>query len=181
MDAIAIIEKHYDPESRAFHLLIHHSRMVAEKALKIARRVAHLDPDPAFVQEAAMLHDIGMFLTREPALGCYGEKPYLCHGVLGRELLEREGFPRHALVCERHVGVGISLGDIEKMDLPLPARDMLPLSIEEQIVCYADKFFSKDAEFLLKEKSLEKIRSGIAGFGEHKLRRFDEWLEVFGA
>jgi uncharacterized protein len=180
VNPIAIIKKYYAPESRAFHLLIHHSRMVTEKALRIAGRVAYLSPDLSFIQEAAMLHDIGIFLTREPALGCCGEKAYICHGFLGRELLEREGFSQHALVCERHVGVGISLRDIEKMNLPLPARDMLPLTIEEQIICYADKFFSKDAESLLKEKSLEKIRSGIAGFGEDKLKRFDEWLTMFG-
>jgi len=181
VDPIAIIKKYYAPESKAFHLLIHHSRMVTEKALRLAGRLAHLNPDLSFIEEAAMLHDIGIFLTRDPELGCFGENPYICHGFLGRELLEREGFPQHALVCERHVGVGISLRDIEKMDLPLPARDMLPLTIEEQVICFADKFFSKDAESLLEEKPLEKIRSGISGFGEGKLRRFEEWLKIFGA
>lgn len=180
MDPIGIIEKYYDPESRAHYFLINHSTAVTEKALRIASRVKHLSPDLAFIREAAMLHDIGIFLTDEPKIGCHGDKAYICHGYLGRELIEREGFPRHALVCERHVGVGISLWEIEGRNLSLPKRDMLPVTIEEQIICFADKFFSKDTDSLLKEKPLERIRSGIAAFGADKLRRFDEWLKLFG-
>ena len=59
-------------------------------------------------------------------------------------------------------------------------RDMMPVSIEEQIVCFADKFYSKDADFLDKEKPLETVRKGIARFGEDKLLRFDEWVKMFG-
>jgi uncharacterized protein len=59
-------------------------------------------------------------------------------------------------------------------------RDMVPVSIEEQIVCFADKFYSKDADFLEKEKPLETVRKGIARFGEKKLKQFDEWGKMFG-
>jgi uncharacterized protein len=180
MDSLAIIEQYYSPESTAYHFVVHHSRMVTEKALQIASRLRYPGVDMNFIQEAAMLHDIGIFYTDEPGIGCYGDRPYICHGFLGRELLENEGFPDHALVCERHVGVGLTQKEIEENKLPLPARDMIPMSIEEQIICYADKFFSKDAEFLLKEKPLEKIRRGIARYGEDKLRRFNEWATLFG-
>ncbi len=180
MDPLKIIEKYYNPESKAYHFLIHHSRIVTEKALRIAERVKHIHPDLNFIREASMLHDIGIFLTNEPRIGCFGDKTYICHGYLGRELLEKEGFPRHALVCERHVGVGLTVKDIEENNLPVPMRDMIPLTIEEQIICYADKFFSKDSEFLLTEKPLERVRNGIAKFGEDKLRKFDEWLKYFG-
>jgi len=180
MDTIKLLKKYYAPESPAFLLLVGHGRMVAAKALSIAGRVTHLNPDLKFIEQAAMLHDIGILFTNEPAIGCFGEKTYLCHGYLGREILEKEGLPRHALVCERHVGVGITLKDIEKNNLPLPGRDMMPVSIEEQIICYADKFYSKDADFLEKEKPIEKVRKGIARFGEDKLLRFDEWVKIFG-
>lgn len=154
--------------------------MVTEKALKIAQNVMHLNPDLNFIEEAAMLHDIGMFLTDKPEIGCYGDKPYICHGYLGREILEKEGLTRHALVCERHVGIGISLKDIEEKNFPLPKRDMMPISIEEQIICYADKFFSKNADFLLEERSIKRIREYISKLGEEKLRQFDEWTKLFG-
>ena len=180
MDPIKIIRKYYQPDSKAFYLLIHHSRIVAEKALTIAHRAAHLKADIRFIEESAMLHDIGILATNEPKLGCYGDKPYICHGCTGREILEREGLPEHALVCERHVGVGISLKDIGEKNLPIPERDMIPISLEEKIICFADKFFSKDEESLLMEKPLEKVRMGIAKFGQEQMERFDEYVKLFG-
>jgi uncharacterized protein len=179
VDPINIIRKYYSPESKAYYLLTRHSGMVAEKSVRIAQRVRHLHSDPDFIREAAMLHDIGIFLTNEPVIGCHGDREYICHGYLGREILEKEGLPRHALVCERHVGVGLSAAEIEDKNLPVPKRDMLPVSIEEQIICFADKFFSKDADFLLQEKPLDMVRKGIARFGPEKLRRFDEWVKLF--
>jgi uncharacterized protein len=180
MNPEKLIEKYYAPGSMVYHFLIQHSRMVMEKALRIAERVKYPGPDMNFIQEAAMLHDIGVLFTNEPGIGCYGDKPYICHGYLGRELLEKEGFPRHAPVCERHVGVGLTQKEIEEKILPIPGRDMIPLTIEEQIICYADKFFSKDTEFLMKEKPIEQVRHGIAIYGNDKLKRFDEWAERFG-
>lgn len=180
MNPLEIIEKYYTPGSSAHHFLLQHSRMVTEKALRIASRLSHLKPDLVFIEEASMLHDIGIFLTKEPKIGCFGDKKYICHGYLGREILEKEGLDRHALVCERHVGVGLTIKDIEKKNLPLPKRDMVPVTIEEQIICFADKFFSKYSDFLLTEKPLKRVRKGIAKFGEDKLRQFDEWVKIFG-
>ena len=107
------------------------------------------------MEEAAMLHDIGIFLTHAPSLGCNGPHPYLKHGHLGCKLLEKEGLPKHALVCERHVGVGITRKDVLDHKLPLPAKDMLPLSLEEKIICYADKFFSKNGAYAASRKNPE--------------------------
>ncbi len=179
MDPIRIIEKYYSSETEAYNFLVQHSKMVALKALEVAGRVRHLNPDIKFVEEAAMLHDIGIFLTKAPHLGCYGDNPYICHGYIGRELLEKEGFPRHAIVCETHVGVGLTVKDIEEKNFPIPKRDMTPTTIEEKIICFADKFFSKDND-PLKEKPIPRIREFIARFGDDKLRRFDEWLRLFG-
>jgi len=180
MDPEDILKRYYNPESRAFYIIIQHSIKVREKALEIARRVKHLHPDPSFIREAAMLHDIGIFLTRAPQIGCcYGNSPYICHGYLGREILEKEGLSEYALICERHVGVGITVRDIEEKSLPLPKRDMVPITIEEQIICFADKFFSKVSDSLLKERNLESVRERIARFGVEKLKRFDSWVEIF--
>lgn len=178
MDPIKIIEKYYKPGTKAYLFLVPHSKMVAQKAVYIANKVKHLNPDMKFIEEATMLHDIGIFLTNAPQLGCYGNKPYICHGYLGKELLESEGLPKHAMVCENHVGVGLTVRDIEENSLPLPKKDMLPITIEEQIICFADKFFSKDND-PLKEKPIQKIREFIEKFGEDKLKRFDEWARLF--
>ncbi|MBE0426758.1 MAG: HDIG domain-containing protein [Nitrospirae bacterium] len=181
MNPLKIIGKYYSSDSIAYNLLIKHSGMVTEKALNIATKVLHLNPDLKFIEEAAMLHDIGIFLTNEPEIGCYGDKPYICHGYLGRKLLEREGLLKHGLVCERHIGVGLNIKDIIEKNLPVPKRDMVPVSIEEQIICFADKFFSKDSDFLMKEKPFELIRKGIARYGKDKLKKFDDWIKIFGA
>lgn len=178
MNPVGIIKKYYMPETVAYNFLVQHSEMVTQKAIEVAKRVSHLNPDTKFIEEAAMLHDIGIFLTNAPQLGCHGNKPYICHGYLGREILEKEGFPRHALVCETHVGAGLTIEDIEKHNFPIPKRDMMPKTIEEQVICYADKFFSKDNE-PLKEKPIQKIREFIGKFGEDKLRQFDEWIIFF--
>jgi len=179
MDPLMIIEKYYDRNSTAYDILVAHAKAVTGKSLAIAGRLKHPAPDEAFVEAAAMLHDIGIFRTNEPGIGCHGDKPYLCHGYLGRELLEREGLPRHALVCERHVGVGITVEDIERNGLPLPRRDMLPLTIEEQIICFADKFFSKRPDSLGLERPLEEVRKSIARYGPDKLKKFEEMFVLF--
>ncbi len=157
-----------------------HGRLVAEKSLAAAQRVPHLEPDLEFIREAAMLHDIGIFMIDAPELGCIGKHPYIAHGRLGRELLEEMGLRRHALVCERHVGVGISAEDVKTHGLPLPERDMLPVSIEERIICYADKFFSKNGcKGTPREKSIQEILATLASYGEDKMSRFQSWVELF--
>jgi uncharacterized protein len=180
MDPIKLIQKYYKTDSKAYSLLIPHSKAVTKKALEIAARVPNLKPDLKFIKEAAMLHDIGIFLVNDPELNCFGDMPYVCHGYLGREILEKEGLPRHALVCERHVGTGLTIKDIEKQNIPAPKRDMLPVSIEEKIICFADKFFSKNKKFLQKEKSIEQIRKGLAKFGEDKVETFNDFFKEFG-
>lgn len=178
-NALTIIEKYYAPDSKAYYFLVQHGKLVANKALQVAARVKELDPDTAFIVEAAMLHDIGIYLTDEPSLGCYGSHPYICHGYLGRELLDKESLPAHALVCERHVGAGITIADIESVGLPLPKRDMVPLTLEEKIICFADKFYSKSEHGLTREKSVNDILSLLSRYGDRTARKFKEWVIQF--
>lgn len=177
MNALSLIDKFYPRENELKHILLAHSRSVADKALALAARHPELGLDLAFVEEAALLHDIGIFLTHAPGIGCTGEHPYICHGFLGADLLRAEGLPRHALVCERHTGAGLSLKDIQERGLPLPHRDMLPVSPEEQLICLADKFFSKT--HLEREKTLEQARRSVSKHGEEGALRFDELCRRF--
>lgn len=177
MDALAIIDKYYPTENELKHTLLVHSRSVADKALQIADRHPELNLDRQFLEEAALLHDIGVFLTDAPSIGCFGDKPYICHGSLGADLMRQEGFPRHALVCERHTGAGLSLEQILRENLPVPHRDLLPVSLEEQVICFADKFFSKT--HLDREKSVEKALASLERFGEEGVSRFKMWCELF--
>jgi len=179
MDPIEIIKEYYEPGSRAYNTLIQHGVNVARKAVEAAGKVPHLNPDVKFIEEAAMLHDIAIFLTNTPELDCSGTYPYLCHGYLGREILVNIGLVKHALVCERHVGVGITAEEIRRRQLPLPERDMVPVSIEEQIICFADKFFTKNGLKSDTEKPVEEILRKLATFGTDKVETFQSWVRLF--
>jgi uncharacterized protein len=156
-----------------------HAVAVARKAVEVASRLPRLGPDIAFIEEAAMLHDIGICFTNAPSIGCRGTYPYVCHGYLGRQLLEDRGLGRHALVCERHVGTGLSAAEIHGRGLPLPERDMLPESIEEQIICYADKFFSKKNKELNTERPISEVIRDLEKYGPEPVRRFLDWVDRF--
>ena len=177
MDPIEIINRYYTNTSDVYHILVTHSRSVSDKALAIARMHPELNLDTRFVEEAAMLHDIGIYLCNAPEIDCHGEAEYICHGYLGADILRREGLPKHALVCERHTGTGISPQMIIERNLPIPHRDMRPVSMEEQLICFADKFYSKTK--LEMEKSVEKVRKGLARFGDETLLQFDTWCKLF--
>ena len=177
MNCLEIIDRYYHDNRDLRVLLIRHSEDVACKALDIARLHPELDIDREFVFEAAMLHDIGIFKTSAPEIYCFGNEPYLRHGISGAELLRGEGLPRHALVCERHIGVGLTKEEIAARQLPLPPVDFLPVSLEEQLVCFSDCFFSKTKPD--KEKSVESLRRKMEKFGTRQLKQFDTWCELF--
>jgi len=179
MNPIDIINEFYKPGSKSGEILLKHSQAVAEKALRVVERIPDLKPDTRFIEEAAMIHDIGIFYTNTPSIECNGTYPYVCHGYLGRKLMEDMGYPRHALVCERHVGVGLSIDDINKFNLPLPMRNMIPVSLEEQIVCYADKFFSKKRGKYGEELTVEAVIKKIEIYGRNQALRFKVWLDLF--
>ena len=177
MNPYSIIEKYYTPKSELHSILINHSQSVTDKALNIARNHPELNIDTQFISEAGMLHDIGIFMTNAPSIQCFGEYPYIAHGYLGGELLLKEGYPKHALVCERHTGAGLTLSEIIEQNLPIPHREMMPISIEEQVICFADCFFSKTK--LGQEKSVDKITVSLSKFGERSPMQFKKWCDIF--
>lgn len=181
IDTYSIIYRYYEQGSPLCNLLIKHSEQVAALARQLAERMTsnHIPVDIDFVVEAAMLHDVGIIHTNAPGIHCHGSEPYIRHGILGRSMLDQMGLFRHALVCERHTGTGLSTKEIEEQNLPLPHRDLLPLSLEEKIVCYADKFFSKSHPDAV--RSVEVARSKLLKFGEETIARFDEMYSHFGA
>ena len=177
MNPLDIISRYYPKESDAYRILVTHSRSVTDKALAIASRHPEMKLDLTFIEEAAMLHDIGIFLCNAPGIDCHGEAEYICHGYLGAELMRKEGLPRHARVCERHTGTGITQQMIEERNLPLPHRDFVPETMEEQLICFADKFFSKTK--LEKEKAADKVRQSLTRYGKETVERFDNWCKLF--
>ena len=126
-----------------------------------------------------MLHDIGIVKINDEEIFCTGDLPYISHGVEGRKILEAEGLKKHALVCERHTGVGIFRDEIIARNLPLTKRDMLAVSLEEKIISYADLFFSKDPKKIWYERTVEEARATIEKFGKKHIDIFEEWQKQF--
>jgi uncharacterized protein len=177
MDYQKIIDKYYPSENELRRILLIHSRQVANRCLKIAKAHPELRLDVEFLEESAMLHDIGIFRCDAPSIQCFGMEPYIRHGQIGAELLRSLGWERYARVAERHTGTGLTASQIVSQHLPLPPQDFVPEAIEEQVVCYADKFYSKshpDRVLTVVEaaQSLEK-------FGHEGVERFLVWAKMF--
>ena len=172
MDYLSIIDKYYSGQKELKALLLHHSRQVADKALELCAAHPEWQADTQFVEEAAMLHDIGIIRCNAPSIHCHGAEPYICHGHIGAEMLRHEGFARHARVAERHTGSGLTREQIIAQGLPLPAEDFVPETIEEKVICYADKFFSKSHPERI--ASPEHIRQTMLKFGNGSLERWEQ-------
>ena len=177
MESINIINKYYTKGTKLYKILVVHSKAVRDKAVELALLHPEYKMDIQFIKEAAMLHDIGIFLTNAHGIECYGNNPYICHGYLGAELLRKEGYPKHALVCERHTGTGLTKEMVEEFNVGLPIKDMLPLSMEEKVICYADKFFSKTK--LDKEKTLEEVEKSLSRYGKDTMDNFKKLKTLF--
>lgn len=173
-----IIDKYYGGCDELRHILLTHSQSVVQRALRIAANHPQLRIDTNFVLEATMLHDIGIIRVDAPGIHCHGTEPYIRHGVCGAEILRNEHLPEsYARVCERHTGAGLTLHDILSQNLPLPHHDLQPETIEEKLICYADKFFSKT--HLDREKNIQQAEKSLAKFGGDTLARFREMKRLF--
>ena len=101
IDCLSIIQRYYTPGNDDYRVLVLHSRQVTDLAVKLGQRLIDkgVPVDLEFVEEAAMLHDIGMCRTDAPGIHCYGTEPYIRHGILGRQMLDAIGLVRHGRVC----------------------------------------------------------------------------------
>lgn len=128
-EALALHKKYGSSER-----IVTHCRTVASVAMGIAdefeRRGKQVDSD--VVLAGALLHDIGR--TRIQTVG---------HGLEGSEILQGEGVDDKVVeVVRTHVGAGISSEEARK--LGLPDLGYVPRTMEEKIVCFADKMVDSD-------------------------------------
>ncbi len=80
----------------------------------------------ALLEAGALLHDIGRSKTHD-----------LSHAVEGCKIAERIGLSDDIIsIIQNHIGAGVTKEEAVAMDLP--ARDFIPLSLEEKIVAAAD-------------------------------------------
>lgn len=206
MDYLALIHRYYPEDNALRRMLLHHSRQVCARALQIVERHPELGANRNLVEAGAMLHDIGIFLTDAPGIHCHGTAHYILHGSLGAQLLRNEAkqlkkekqqeeqlkaeqpqaiqlqeelhfYEALARICERHTGTGLTRQTIIERGLPDPQQDLLPETIEEQIICYADKFYSKS--HLERERTITQTLQSLEKFGDEGVEKFRHWTELF--
>ena len=197
MTALDIIHHFYPQDTPLRRLLLLHSQCVADKALTILdqceRQGKHLDIDRQLVLDGAMLHDIGICRCDARGILCEGAEPYICHGTIGAQMLrdylaelKQEGqnvadvnLEACARICERHTGAGLTVRNILDQQLPItPVRDLLPETLEEQLVCLADKFFSKSGD-ASQEKDFARVCRSMEKFGADTVERFQQLCSTF--
>ncbi len=117
-----------------------HSINVANKALKIANKIKKIQVNKNLVEIGALLHDIGRCISHG-----------FDHGLLGGEILLSYGLSeRLARICETHLLGGLDKEDAKKVGLPI--KDYLPNTLEEKIVCLADKHMKGRHEVSIEDR-----------------------------
>ena len=123
---------------------------ISEKLVEELKRVG-VKVDKKAVVRGALLHDIGR--TKEHSVK---------HGFFGGEILRKDGYNKKIIrIVENHVGGGIDKQACAKLGMPV--RDFIPISLEEKIVCLADKYV-EDNQIKPLEETLSKFNE-ILGDG----------------
>ncbi|MDP2750491.1 MAG: HD domain-containing protein [Nanoarchaeota archaeon] len=136
--AVELLRTSFGRNDYGFRKVLEHSRAVQRTALGIAKKLARkgIFLDIPFIKSGSLLHDIGRSKCPPKT------KSSIKHGIIGAKLLRQKGLFRHADLAERHIGAGITKTEAKK--LGLPAKDYLPLSIEEKIIAHADNLVFGD-------------------------------------
>jgi uncharacterized protein len=109
--------------------VIEHCINVTKVALRIANvfKAKGYKVDVKLVEAGALLHDMGR-----------GQTHGIEHGVVGGLTARKLGMPMElAHIIERHVGAGLTVDEARRNNLP--RGSYIPETLEEKIVCYADK------------------------------------------
>ena len=176
-EEIRALHEKFAPSAAAFDLVYTHCQVVDRVAADLLISGSHT-VDSALVHVGAMLHDIGVYALYG-ADGRLDHANYVLHGILGYDLLQDAGLPEAVCrFCSCHTGVGLTRQDVLCQDLPLPPRDYLPATLEEELVMYADKFHSKTdpPQFLTADAYATEVRR----FGDAKALRFADLVDRFG-
>jgi uncharacterized protein (TIGR00295 family) len=128
-EAVALHRK-YGSDER----IVRHCETVARAAEALAEEFQRrgVNVDVKAVVAGAALHDLGRSRVQT-----------VRHGVEGSMMVEKEGCDRVVVeIIRRHVGAGIS--PEEAKTLGLPDLDYIPRTLEQRIVCFADKMVDGD-------------------------------------
>ena len=167
MNPLHLLQK-YASDKSTYEIILAHSKRVTKIALRLADQIDK-PVDKVFLKEAAMLHDIGRFKFppwHSSAL----------HGVAGAEIMRKEGYERIARVCERHLGAGISKEVAKRLGLPV--KDYFPETVEEKLICYADRLTDNDKEIAFEEE-LARFRRDYDPEAVERLKKLHDEIHLW--
>ncbi|TFH28640.1 MAG: HD domain-containing protein, partial [Promethearchaeota archaeon] len=140
--------------------IVNHQVAVMRKALDLAYNITKADVNIELVRIGALIHDIGRYKAHD-----------MSHGLEGGIFLRDQGYSEQlARIAETHSLAGLTAE--EAVEFGLPPRDYLPHSLEEKLVCLADKYYSGTREISI-EKRFDRwfIKHGETPFLETQLQR----------
>ncbi|MHA1270247.1 MAG: TIGR00295 family protein [Candidatus Helarchaeota archaeon] len=153
--------------------IIRHVKAVCKKAVEIASKIKNNghNVDLNLVEIGALLHDIGRSISNK-----------IEHAIEGAKIIEKLGYSKKlSRIAETHLLGGINAEDAKI--LGLPSRSFLPNTLEEKIVCYADKLIKGSSEVSIEERfKIWKKRFGntsLLNNSERNIRKIEsELLEL---
>lgn len=142
-----------------------HSKIVGEISNLIVNNLNknfEIKVNKELIKWGALVHDIGCYKCE---FSRKNKIPYIQHGEIGYKILINEGFSKNlARFSLVHIGVGL--------------EDNIPITLEEEIVTYADNFHSKKGfkfnNFEKEKKALEKFNKDNAVIMERFRKKFGE-------
>lgn len=140
-----------------------HSTIVEKIAIRIAEKLEKeigAEIDKEGLSFGALVHDIGVYSCfDEDLLPVEGLPNYIAHGYLGYKILKGEGYPEKvARYAATHTATGFTVDDFERETIPLyPKQNWIPITLEEEILCYADKFHTKYPSFSTYEEQKARM------------------------
>ena len=132
-----------------------HCYAVADAAARVGDVLAlNRTIDGPFLWSAALLHDIGRYITHDPIL----------HGTEGYKLLSKLNYEKEAYVCASHILFGLNADEASLLGLPV--RDFVPRTFEEKLIPLVDYLIEHDQPTTLDRRfsSLRKRNRGNSFF-----------------
>jgi len=156
-----------------------HSQIVKEIALQISANLKKnyaIEADKKLITAGSLVHDIGLY-------NCFDDNfqkivRYATHGQIGYDILKREKVEEKiARFSLCHTTTGLTKEDIVNQEIPMEPKDYIPITLEEEIVSYADTFHSKGHPGF---HTFEEMEQNYTKYGENAVTMLKRFRRKFG-
>ncbi len=148
--------------------VVRHVEAVTELACELAQACKErgYPVDLKLVEIGALLHDIGRSKTHT-----------VHHAVAGAQIAKSLGLPEPVIsIIKKHVGGGIAAREAKKLGWPKGVY--VPQTIEEKIVCYADKLVEGSRRIPI-EKTVERFEQELPRSAVERIWKLHEEMLTF--